>query len=54
MQLEAEAVLEVLVAPSVAELSFWALQVGFVADGRDAGAAHLGLQWYPAHPGSRP
>ena len=31
-------------------LSFWALQVGFVGCGRDAGAGHLGLQWHPGHP----
>jgi hypothetical protein len=50
--IEVEAVLEVLAAPRVAALSFWALQVGFVDRGRDAGAAHLGLQWHPGHPGS--
>ena len=33
-------------------LYFWALQVGFEDRGRSAGAAHLGLQWYPPHPGS--
>ena len=50
--IEVEAVLEVLAAPQVAALSFWALQVGFVDRGREAGAAHLGLQWHPGHPGS--
>jgi hypothetical protein len=36
----------------VAELHFWALQASFVAGGRRYGAGHLGLQWYPRHPGS--
>ena len=48
----AEAVLEVLVAPAVPMLSFWALQASFVERGRHHGAGHLGLQWYPPHPGS--
>jgi hypothetical protein len=48
----AEAVLEVETAPTVPALYFWALQVSFVDDGRSGGGAHLGLQWYPAHPGS--
>lgn len=33
--------------PVVDRLHFWALQVGF-----GGGGAHLGLQWYPRHPGS--
>lgn len=48
----AEATLEVLEAPAVPRLVFWALQVSFVDRGRRAGGAHLGLQWHPAHPGS--
>jgi hypothetical protein len=48
----AEAVLEVRVAPQVASLYFWALQASFSDRGRHEGAGHLGLQWYPAHPGS--
>lgn len=48
----AEATLEVVRAPSVPKLVFWALQVSFVDRGRSGGGAHLGLQWYPAHPGS--
>ena len=48
----AEAVLEVLVAPSVPALSFWALQASFHDRGRAAGAGHLGLQWHSGHPGS--
>jgi len=47
-----EATLEVLVAPSVPALSFWALQASFVDRGRASGAGHLGLQWHPQHPGS--
>lgn len=43
----ARAVCEVVVAPSVDRLYFWALQVGF-SDGRSAGGAgaHTGLQWH--------
>lgn len=46
------ATLEVRTAPAVAELYFWALQVSFATGGRELGAAHLGLQWHPAHPGA--
>lgn len=53
---EAEAVLEVVEVPSVPALVFWALQASFAdppsAGGRRHGGGHLGLQWYPAHPGS--
>jgi hypothetical protein len=48
----AEAVLEVVLAPQVAELYFWALQVTFSDRGRRFGGGHLGLQWHPQHPGS--
>jgi len=48
----AEVTLEVTRPPTVAALFFWALQVGFVDQGREGGAGHLGLQWYPPHPGS--
>jgi len=48
----AEAVLEVRSPPEVLALYFWALQASFTDRGRHGGAAHLGLQWYPAHPGS--
>ena len=44
--------LEVLDAPSVPALSFWALQASFDDRGRHGGAGHLGLQWHPEHPGS--
>jgi hypothetical protein len=47
-----EATLEVLVAPQVPALSFWALQASFTHRGRAGGAGHLGLQWHPDHPGS--
>lgn len=50
---EVSTVLEVLDAPSVQELYFWALEVTFVdRAGRPVGEAHLGLQWFPKHPGS--
>jgi hypothetical protein len=48
----AEAVFEVLVAPAVPALSFWALQASFDDRGRHGGAGHLGLQWHSGHPGS--
>lgn len=48
----AEATLEVVTPPAVDALYFWALQVSFTERGRSAGGAHLGLQWYPIHPGS--
>lgn len=45
--------LEVLEPPTVDRLYFWALQVDWVdGRGRRAGGAHLGLQWYPPHPGA--
>jgi hypothetical protein len=50
---EVSAVLEVVEPPTVPHLYFWALQASFVDDrGRRVGGAHLGLQWYPPHPGS--
>ncbi|MDH4143641.1 MAG: hypothetical protein OEY23_00545 [Acidimicrobiia bacterium] len=49
----AAATLEVTRPPAVDRLYFWALQVSFVdAAGRPGGAAHVGLQWHPSHPGS--
>ena len=48
----ADVVLEVTEPPTVPALYFWALQVSFEDRGRAAGGAHLGLQWYPPHPGS--
>jgi hypothetical protein len=45
---------EVIEEPLVDELYFWALQVDWAdEDGRPAGGAHLGLQWYRPHPQSR-
>lgn len=54
---EMSATLTVVQAPVVPRLHFWALQVGFAdapteGAGRH-GAGHVGLQWHPAHPGSR-
>ncbi len=49
----AEATIEILEPPTVPVLYFWALQVGFAGpDGTSGGGAHLGLQWFPPHPGS--
>lgn len=48
---EVRAVLTVIDPPTVDRLHFWALQVGFGGPG-GGGGAHLGLQWYGAHPGS--
>jgi hypothetical protein len=45
--------LEVLDAPVVDRLYFWAIQTDFSdGGGRTAGGAHLGLQWHRPHPGS--
>ena len=47
------ATLEVVEPPTVDRLYFWALQATFLdAAGSPVGTAHLGLKWYPAHPGS--
>jgi hypothetical protein len=43
---------EVLEAPSVPRLYFWALQADVGSAAGRAGGAHLGLQWHPEHPGS--
>jgi hypothetical protein len=48
----ASVTLEVLEPPRVPELYFWALQVDLAGPSGPAGGAHLGLQWYPRHPGS--
>ena len=48
----AEATLEIVDAPIVPKLYFWALQVTMTdAAGRDGGGAHFGLQWITSHPG---
>lgn len=49
--IEASVTLEIVLPPAVPHLYFWALQASFVDGSRPAGAGHLGLQWYPAHPG---
>ncbi len=49
---EVAATLEVVEPPAVPELYFWALQASFATGRRRHGGAHLGLQWYPPHPGS--
>ena len=44
---------EVLRAPQVDKLYFWALQANFTdRSGRDGGGAHFGLQFHPDYPGS--
>ena len=44
--------LEIVEPPVTERLYFWALQATFVDDDRRRlGSAHLGLQWYAAHPG---
>ena len=48
---EVAVTLEVLLPPAVPRLYFWALQVSFTDGRRVAGAAHLGLQSHPGHPG---
>jgi hypothetical protein len=48
---EVSAVVEIVSAPTVASLYFWALQVGFARGGRAMGAGHTGLQWHPGAPG---
>ncbi len=47
---EVAATLQVVVAPAVPSLYFWALQATFRERGRARGGAHLGLQW----PGREP
>ena len=45
-------VVEVLEAPVVPRLYFWALQADVATARGRVGGAHLGLQWHPGHPGS--
>jgi hypothetical protein len=49
--LDVAVTLEIVEPPGVDELYFWALQASFLDGGRPVGAAHLGLQWHPDHPG---
>ena len=44
--------LEIVEAPSIDRLYFWALQATFRAGAAQMGGAHLGLQWHPDYPGS--
>jgi hypothetical protein len=45
------ATLEVLTAPGVPRLYFWALQATFAnASNKEFGGAHTGLQWNPSYP----
>jgi hypothetical protein len=46
------ATLTIVEAPVVPRLYFWAIQASFGDRGQHLGAAHLGLQWHPEHPGS--
>lgn len=51
--MKVSAVVTITQLPTVSRLYFWALQADFLdATGSRVGAAHLGLQWNPAHPGS--
>ncbi len=50
---QATAVCEVLVAPSVDHLYFWAMQVGFHDGNGGRGGAHVGLQWHGRAPHRR-
>ncbi len=50
---EASATVEVLQAPTVDKLYFWAFQVSFLDGERSTGSAHIGLQWNPNHPNNR-
>ena len=50
---EVSATLEVLRQPTVDRLYFWALQTSFISDWGTHGAAHIGLQWNPRHPGCK-
>lgn len=50
---EVAAVLEIVAAPTVDRLYFWALQVSFLDGPVPKGAAHVGLQWNRNHPGGR-
>src|SRR6478672_1424945 len=49
--IEASVTLEIVTPPVVPHLYFWALQASLVDGSQAFGAGHLGLQWYPAHPG---
>ncbi len=48
---EVGATIEVTRRPTADRLYFWALQASFLDGVRSYGAAHIGLQWNPRHPG---
>lgn len=50
--IKAEADIEIMRLPERERLFFWALQATFSRSGQQLGAGHLGLQFYPAHPGN--
>jgi hypothetical protein len=50
---EVAATIEVLRQPAADRLYFWALQTSFISDTGTHGAAHIGLQWNPRHPGNK-
>ena len=47
----AECTIELVEAPAVSKLYFWAMQVGFAEGGRGCGAGHIGPQWFSVRPG---
>ncbi len=50
---EVSATLSVLRQPTSDRLYFWALQASFLSGEAGNGAAHIGLQWNPRHPGNK-
>jgi hypothetical protein len=50
---EVTATIEVVRQPAADRLYFWALQTSFISDRGTHGAAHIGLQWNPRHPGNK-
>ncbi|MGZ8755783.1 MAG: hypothetical protein ACXW15_11410 [Acidimicrobiia bacterium] len=50
---EVSATFQLLAAPAVPRLYFWALQVSFLEGSIPRGGAHLGLQWHPSYPAHR-
>lgn len=50
---EVAATISVLRQPAADRLYFWAMQTSFISDTGTHGAAHIGLQWNPRHPGSK-
>ena len=47
------ATIQVLRQPTSDRLYFWALQTSFLSEDGAHGAAHIGLQWNPRHPGNK-